>query len=1328
MCGRGGGRRRRGYGASGFEEAGGYMAAKISKLQNQYKDSVSTREGEEKKGLFHGVAIFVNGYTEPTAEELKRLMMVHGGTYHHYYSRSQTTHIIAHNLPDTKIKNMNTERIVSPKWIVNSIAAGHLLDYTKYILYGNQSRSQPRLQFKSALPPDKGTESLENLVNESSVKDEQKSETYKESKCISLTNDALGAHQGNTAASDNSEDTEAKIEGERDFKRHLVISANSPNSNIDNKHSPVKGHAMSTANPKFLSEFYNNSRLHHISTMGAMFKEYINELQNKGDGFPGREKLKEWITNRGFSKNGTTVNEGFQCSSPRGKNKRIIMHIDMDCFFVSVGLRKHPELRDKPVAVTHGRGNSQGHVREGMDRQYELNFYKQRAQKKLKAKMLATGSTIKDEDLTAGQQDGDEHKEQSTERLEKRFATIDLIDDTSSLSEIASCNYEARKAGVRNGMFLGPALKLCPHLKTIPYDFEGYKEVSYKLYDIVASFTHDIEAVSCDEMFVDLTELLQSCKVSPEDFTTYLRERVQEETGCPCSAGLGANMLVARMATRHAKPNGQHWADPEDLLLYMKDHKATELPGVGWSTGKRLEAEGLTTCGDLQKCSLGQLQSLLGPRTGQSLYNYCRGVDTRAVKSEHVRKSVSAEVNYGIRFTCQNDAHKFISELAAEVESRLAAIKMKGKCITLKLKVRAKDAPIETAKFMGHGVCDNIAKSVSLSLSTSSADIIERETLGLLKQIKNPPQDFRGVGIQVSRLEATCASKPPGTSIKSFLLGAKKKAPGMGTHAAGTLVADISVSKDETSVSGSSNPEVVVKDSIKNFLLGAKKKSSGMGRSPAGTLVMDAFLGAGDTSAPENRNVEVLTKHSRETKPSHQERDAGQSTDAGHLLSGSHQPTSLSNSTSYSESKSIDMEVLLALPEDMRDQVIAEYKQQGYIIPILPSGRDSSTACRPAPQPQPQPSTSGYIEPEERNRRETYTINKPQSTVDGAGRSRNTPDESRSEIRDGGRGRDTLANRQNSAAEAAVVREPAAVENIGETSHSSHSFATFTEYAQDSALITSFSQVDASFLEAIPEELQKELKQDLEHLKQVREAAAPLPGNNGLQRSPLKQENMCSRGRGQHRGRRGRRGKVDSRRLEAEGLVTLTSMFLGNTDKHGNFTIKKNITSGKKRDRSPSSRETGPDCASPKKKSVPAQQREELPKVSGDPEPAAHVTDELLPTSEHMKEKKVPIEVVPDLCGMKELSDVKSLIQAWVASCAHPENEDADILAGYFTSLITFHDLEKLDCLIKYLYRQILRTKNKLWESAYQVVISQVQLIMLEAHGTKLKVKMFENS
>lgn len=88
----------------------------------------------------------------------------------------------------------------------------------------------------------------------------------------------------------------------------------------------------------------------------------------------------------------------------------IIMHIDMDCFFVSVGLRKRPDLRGQPVAVTHAR---------------------------------------------AGQHGNDEEKGRNP-----------------SMSEIASCSYEARAKGVKNGMFLGTALNLCPELKTIPYDFE----------------------------------------------------------------------------------------------------------------------------------------------------------------------------------------------------------------------------------------------------------------------------------------------------------------------------------------------------------------------------------------------------------------------------------------------------------------------------------------------------------------------------------------------------------------------------------------------------------------------------------------------------------------------------------------------------------------------------------------------------------------------------------------------------------------------------------------------------------------------------------------
>ena len=77
------------------------------------------------------------------------------------------------------------------------------------------------------------------------------------------------------------------------------------------------------------------------------------------------------------------------------------------------------------------------------------------------------------------------------------------------MSEIASCSYEARAVGVRNGMFLGSARKLCPDIYCVPYQFEEYRQVSQKLYDILVSYSHEIEAVSCDEAYIDVSDALE---------------------------------------------------------------------------------------------------------------------------------------------------------------------------------------------------------------------------------------------------------------------------------------------------------------------------------------------------------------------------------------------------------------------------------------------------------------------------------------------------------------------------------------------------------------------------------------------------------------------------------------------------------------------------------------------------------------------------------------------------------------------------------------------------------------------------------------------------
>lgn len=442
--------------------------------------------------------------TEPTAEELKRIMMTNGGTYHHYYSRSKTTHIIANNLPDTKIKNMNTDKIVSPKWITDSLEAGHLLDYTKYILYTNQSRSQRKLPFRplsiSKEKLDMGSKYSPQLPNsegksfEQGTLNDQKFNTGPPIDKLLDSNMVSGSTESSSSLGAQNETYPkrqvncAEKSDEPQCSSGLPISCN---------YSPVKSHSMSTANPGFLSEFYNNSRLHHISTMGAMFKQYVNELQSKNEDFSGRQGLMEWVNNKCKGKNSLAASSATGTSigsDVKKKNKRTVMHIDMDCFFVSVGLRRHPELRGKPIAVTHARGNPRSQVREGMDRQYELNYYKERAEKRLQAKMRPTNAAKStNTDVVTESFDEDITKEVGKTPISvvvpasnKKFSTISLIDETSSMSEIASCSYEARKAGVRNGMFLGPALKLCPDLQTIPYDFDGYKEVSYKLYDIVA--------------------------------------------------------------------------------------------------------------------------------------------------------------------------------------------------------------------------------------------------------------------------------------------------------------------------------------------------------------------------------------------------------------------------------------------------------------------------------------------------------------------------------------------------------------------------------------------------------------------------------------------------------------------------------------------------------------------------------------------------------------------------------------------------------------------------------------------------------------------------
>lgn len=763
------------------------MKAKTMKLANQFEQDIP--RNVEKAGtsstIFSGVSIHVNGYTDPPAEKLKQLMMTHGGRYIYYPTKSNTTHIIASNLAYTKIKELKNEKVVTPNWIVDSVKAGKLLPYADYLLYRPKASNQTIHRYaadNSSVSVEDGEQSeaaeegfsqpalIPGLIDieEGKIGEEVGKDN------VSKINESVPGEVSKTCqdvhvdSSKGMEHTDSSLTKEHEGEK-VVESNNVPPPPQSSKAFPKSGAS------NFLSEFYTHSRLHHISTWGAEYKAFVNELQRTGDrSFPGRQKLKDMVSSKELSSNAISGGEvegsqsgckAIDFSSESVKSiakglRRMIMHIDMDCFFVSVSLLKYPELRGKPVAVTHSKGQSMPEVNKE-SREYERAYYAKKMgtregfskHDEMSSDMVEKneGGEASDGIHSKDEKPGQNAKESSNHQT-KQAKSSGNYGIFGSMAEIASCSYEARQAGVKNGMFMGRARELCPELQTIPYDFEGYQRVSRHLYETVASYTHDIEAVSCDEMLVDVSKVLEDTGISPLEFAGVLREEVYTKTGCHASTGLASNILLARLSTKVAKPNGMFFLEEGKVEEFMKDKSVRDLPGVGWSMDKKLKESGIFTCADLQAVPLGTLQKDFGPKTGQLLYQHCRGQDDRPIRMERERKSVSAEVNYGIRFQREDEHLTFISNLAEEVHKRLQNLDMVGRTITVKLKVRQEGAPKETSKFMGHGVCDDKARSITLGQETDDLAIIQRESRALLLQMRVPAQDIRGVGIQISRL------------------------------------------------------------------------------------------------------------------------------------------------------------------------------------------------------------------------------------------------------------------------------------------------------------------------------------------------------------------------------------------------------------------------------------------------------------------------------------------------------------------------------------------------------------------------------------------------
>jgi DNA polymerase-4 len=308
---------------------------------------------------------------------------------------------------------------------------------------------------------------------------------------------------------------------------------------------------------------------------------------------------------------------------------------------------------------------------------------------------------------------------------------------------VSSCSYAARRKGVRSAMPMSRALRLCPEMLVISPDFSAYAEASHQVMDRLHQITPLIEQISIDEAFLDVSDLPDL----PEQIARRLQEQIRLELGLPCSLGIAANKLVAKIATDAGKaaaikdpahPSGPPYAitlvPPGTEAEFLAPLSTLALWGIGPKTAVRLAGQGIQTIGDLAKCSQADLAERFG-KNGYELSLRARGIDDRPVETSREVKSISREVTFAIDELDSKLLSRTLRELADDVGRSLRKEGLVGS--TIKLKLRWSDFT-------------TLSRQVTLPQPTDLDETIYKTAVELFQKAWQPRQPVRLIGVGVS--------------------------------------------------------------------------------------------------------------------------------------------------------------------------------------------------------------------------------------------------------------------------------------------------------------------------------------------------------------------------------------------------------------------------------------------------------------------------------------------------------------------------------------------------------------------------------------------------
>lgn len=249
---------------------------------------------------------------------------------------------------------------------------------------------------------------------------------------------------------------------------------------------------------------------------------------------------------------------------------------------------------------------------------------------------------------------------------------------------VSTASYEARRYGVHSAQSIQVAKRLCPQLVIVEPHFQRYKEVSAQLHQIFHDYTDQIEPISLDEAFLDVTDNKMHVEMAV-DIAREIKKRVYDTTGLTASAGVSYCKFLAKIASDWRKPNGLTVIHPDKALDFIAQLKVEKIWGVGNKTAEKMHSMGIFTGHDLRNTSRSRLVQEFG-KMGNMFSDFANGIDDRPVISEWERKSVSCERTFEKDIYENADVLIHLYHTVLELIGRIEKSGFIGRTLTLKVK------------------------------------------------------------------------------------------------------------------------------------------------------------------------------------------------------------------------------------------------------------------------------------------------------------------------------------------------------------------------------------------------------------------------------------------------------------------------------------------------------------------------------------------------------------------------------------------------------------------------------------------------------------------